>query len=108
MHETFGIKVFGEEVDDHLVFMPVVELQFGIAKALIEDLVGVCGIFFNGDGGDVGLSENFERACVGVIFGGAGEDDATNRIVFERITIIENVLKSAVGTGGDDGDIACF
>ena len=75
---------------------------------MIEDLVGVCGIFFNGDGGDIRLSKNFEGACVGVVFGGAGENDAPNGVVFERIAIVENALKSAVGTGGDDGDIACF
>jgi hypothetical protein len=26
VHETFGVEVLGEEVDDHLVFMPIVEL----------------------------------------------------------------------------------
>ena len=26
VHETFGVEVLGEEVDDHLVVMPIVEL----------------------------------------------------------------------------------
>ncbi len=61
--------------------MAVVELQLGVAETLVEYLVGVGGVFLDGNGRDVGVGEDFEGSGVGIVVGSAGEDDAADGVL---------------------------
>jgi hypothetical protein len=95
-NKTFHRKVFTEQFFDLPMFLPIIELKFGVSEYFVECLVHCTGI--------VGHNQCRNAACFDHINGffirhfvvGAGEDDATKMIFIQRAAELNDPLQAAM------------
>ena len=106
MDEAFGVEVLGEEVDNVLVLLFVVELEFGVAEAFVQCHVGVGGVLRYNEGGNTASVQPFHGFGIGHAVGCTGENDAAERFATQRFVKINDALEAGVRSCADHGDIA--